>query len=238
MPLFSWQKNKEDENKIEISMSEEDKKRLDTATTAAAELPAIKERLASLDSINAYFEEMKKDREAERAAAARKAAEAAASKGSEDLEELFLTDPKAAVERATSGQTQAILTLNAANVKREVFEDADKYKYYHGSIKDEVDKLIAGQSLQARNDASVVENCYRTVLGRHTDELLEGKIKTRFAGSESSTRGTNSGAAGSSAAGSKEPRVIPDDVRKIAKSFGIPAEEYADMLDKEGIGYA
>jgi len=236
MALFRWQKAKESESELtpeEKAEAEAQQKKIDDAAKAAAELPEIKTKLNSLDNINKWIEDQKKEKEE----AARKAKEAEAlknkEKNDEQLEELFLTDPKKAVELATQGQQQLLLTLRADNIKREVFEDADKFKYYHGDIKAEVDKLLEGQSIAARNDRSVVENCYLTVVGKHHDEIMEGKIKSRFA------QGTSSGHLPGSAGADKDKkdRVITEDVKKLAKSFGVTPEDYADMLDKEGIGY-
>lgn len=241
MPLFSWQRPKDGqiaENEVKVVISPEDQKKIDDAVAATAELPKIKEQLEGLKGIQAFIEEQKKEKADAAAAAARKKQEEGAAALDDEIEQLMLTDPKAAIAKATSGQAAAILTLRADNIKREVFEDAEKYKYYHGDIKKEVDALLSGQTLQARNDPSVVENCYKTVVGSHTDEILEGKLKTRFAGSESASRGTSTGSAGSSGTGAKKELPITDDIRKLAKSFGVKPEEYAEMLDKEGIGYA
>lgn len=241
MALFSWQRPKEgqgSENEVKVVISPEDQKKIDDAVAATAELPKIKEQLEGLKGLQAFVEDYKKEKADAAAAAMRKKQEEGAVALDEEIEQLMLTDPKAAIAKATSGQAAAIMTLRADNIKREVFEDAEKFKYYHGDIKKEVDALLAGQTLQARNDPSVVENCYKTVVGSHTDEILEGKLKTRFAGSESASRGTSTGSAGSSGTGAKKELPITDDVRKLAKSFGVTPEDYAEMLDKEGIGYA
>lgn len=240
MPLFSWQRPKdgEGENEIKVTISPEDQKKIDDAAKAAGELPAIKQQLEGLKSIQAFVDEYKKDKAEAAAAAAKKTQQQTQTEADEEIEALMLTDPKQAILKATTPQAIAIMTLRADNIRREVFEDTEKYKYYHGDIKKEVDALLAAQKLDARNDPSVVENCYLTVLGKHNDEILEGKIKTRFAGSESSSRGTSSGSAGATDAADKKNRIIPDDVKRAAKQFGITPEDYADMLDKEGIGYA
>lgn len=239
MPLFNWQRSKEEgkENEFVGTISPEDQKKIDEVLAASKELPEIKKRLDGLSSIQAFVEDYKKEKEAAAAEAARRKAAETSASTDDEIEALMLTDPKKAILKATTPQAVAIMTLRADNIRREVFEDADKFKYYHGDIKKEVDSLIAAQTLEAKNDPSVVENCYLTVLGRHNDEILEGKIKTRFAGTESGSRGTSTGSAGSTGAADKSARVIPDEVKKVAKQFGITPEDYADMLDREGIGY-
>jgi hypothetical protein len=248
MALLGWMRKKDGaENEVEVSLSEEDRKKMEAASTAAAELPEIKAKLSKIDSIDAFITEFRADKEK----AARAAADAKNNKTKEDqdaeLEELFLTDPKRAAEittqRALQGTNNTLLQLRADSIRREVFEDANKFKFYHGDIKTEVDKLIAAQPIAARNDASVVENCYLTVLGRHNDEILEGKIKSRFASGENGSRGTNSGAAGDSgAAADKTHRIsgIASDpeVIRAAKQVGIPVAEYAKMLEEDGVEYA
>lgn len=239
MPIFPWQRSKENEQEITISLPEEEQKKIDAAAAASAELPAIKERLAALDDIQLFIKEQREDKQKAAAAEAAKQRQQQSQEGDRELEELMLTDPKAAIDRATQGQKELIFQLRADNIKREVLDsNPERFKYYHGDIKSEVDKLLAIQNLAARNDPSVVENCYLTVVGRHHEEIMDGKIKSRFAGAESGSRGTSSGSAGSSSAIDRSSRVIPDDVVAIAKKFGMKPEDYADLLDKEGIGYA
>lgn len=237
MPLMSWMKKGDAEDKIEVSMSEEDRKKIEAGSAAASELPKIREMLESLTKIqtdNAAASKKERD-DAERAAAAKKALEINGTH-EEQIEALMLEGKtKEAIQLATQGTNQAILLLNADNVKRNTFENQEKFKYYHGELKDEVDKLIAAQNLQARNDPSVVENCYLTVLGRHNDDIVAGKLKSRFAGGSDGR--TSSGVKD----GIEEKKGIDPndaDVKKAAKLLGFKPEEYAKMLDAEGIGYA
>lgn len=243
MALFSWQKKaKADGDGDEFTLPDELNKKIEDGAKAAAELPKITEMLSGLKSIMetdaATRAKEKKDRDDAAASVAR-----SKNKETEDaeLEELFITDPKKAAEivarKATESTNVALLTLRADNIKREVFEDADKFKYYTGDIKRKVDAMISQQTLASRNDSSVVENCYKVVLADHMSDILEGKIKSRFAGGESAGRGTSSGNAGAGGAGGKEPPVITEDIKKLAGKFGIKPEDYAEMLDKEGIGY-
>lgn len=239
MAVFPWQK-KEAEGKEEFTLPDELNKKIEDGARAAAELPKITEMLTGLKSImETDAAARKKEKDDAAAEAARKAKTVRTEAEDTELEELMLTDPKKATEliakRATESTNVALLTLRADSIRRETFEDAEKFKYYTGDIKKEVDKMIANQTLAARNDPSIVENCYKVVLADHMPEILEGKIKSRFAGSESSGRGTSSGSAGGS--GTKEPLPITDDVKKLAKQFGIKPEDYAEMLEKEGIGY-
>ena len=238
MALFSWQKTRKEDGTEELALSKEDQERMDKAAKAAEELPAIKEKLSGLDKINEFITAFQAEKNEEKQKKQREQQQSQQIQQEEEFEELMLTDPKRAVSMALQPTQQALLTLRADNLKREVFEDTKKFRYYHGDIKNEVDKLIAGQSIASRNDPSVIENAYLTVLGRHHDEIMEGKLKDRFAASDSSGRSTASGSAGDSGTGAeKKPLVVTDDIRRIAKGFGIKPEEYAKMLDEEGIGY-
>jgi len=237
MALFSWQKKQKEDGTEELAFSQEDQERMDKAAKAAEELPAIKEKLSGLDKINEFIDAFKADREAEKQKTQRQQQQQQQQDTEAEFEDLMLTDPKKAMSMALQPTQQALLILRADNLRREVFEDSKKFKYYHGDIKSEVDKLIAGQPITSRNDPSVVENAYLTVVGRHHDEIVEGKLKDRFAASEGSGRSTSSGAAGDTGTAEKKQTVITDDIRKIAKGLGFKPEEYAKMLDEEGIGY-
>lgn len=240
MALFSWQKKKDEttgEEKFELP------------DVIAEQLKAGVEAKASLSKMESMLEELKniqvadktaRDKEKADAAAvaARKASAERQTETDAEIEELMLTNPKEAIRRATESQSIAIMTLRADNIKREVFEDAQKFKYYTGDIKREVDALIAGQVLAAKNDPSVVENCYHTVMGKHADEIAEGKIKNRFAGSESSSRGTSGGSAGDSSTKSEKKTYDAEymkEIERAAKQVGIKTSDYLEMLEKDGV---
>ena len=239
MAIFNWQKKTSESGAEEFTLPDEVVAKLDAGAAAAAELPKITQMLQELKDVQATTAaEQKRRDDTAKAAATRAAAEESQGTLEEQVEELMLSgQTKKAIALATQGQASEILLLRADRIKRELFEDEQKFKYYHGSLKQEVDALINAQSLQAKNDPSVVENCYKTVLGNHADELLEGKIKSRFAGSENGSRGSSSGSAGSSGASTHEKKAPTDEVRRAAKLLGFTAEDYAEMLDKEGVGY-
>ena len=240
MALFSWQKKTDDKGEEKFELPDE-------IVTQLKEGKETKEKLGKMETLLQGLVDTQQADKTAREKAVKDAADAAAraqhgKKQDEldaELEDLILTNPKEAIRRATEGQSVAIMTLRADNIRRETFEDQDKFKYYAGSIKAEVDALIAGQSLAARNDPSVVENCYHTVMGKHVDEIAEGKLKSRFAAGTGSSSGTSSGSAGSSGTGGKEKTKIDTayeaDIRKAAKQVGIKYEDYVEMLDKEGV---
>jgi hypothetical protein len=239
MTFLNWQRKAAEDGQEGFTLPDDLQKKIDDGAAASAELPKIREMLEELKNIQvtASAEQKKKD-DAAAARAAVSSRQEAEGTLEEQIEALMLEGKtKQALALANQPVTNEVLLLRADRVKREVFEDEQKFKYYHGDIKREVDALIAAQSIQAKNDASVVENCYKTVLGNHTDELLEGKIKSRFASSDNGSRGTSGGSAGDTGSGTHERKTPTDEVRKAAKLLGFTAEDYAEMLDKEGVGY-
>lgn len=237
-----WMKN--DEGKQELELPDELVSQIKKGADSADKVSTIETKLSELTTL--FSNDLKDRKKREDDAAAASAAAVARKNHTErqeqidsEIEELMLTNPKEAIRKATESQSVAIMTLNANNIRREVFEDSEKFKYYYGDIKSEVDKLIAGQTLAARNDPSVVENCYKTVLGNHVDELVEGKLKSRFASSENGGRGTSSGSAGSTGTGGNEKKTrdadFESDLRRAAKQVGIKYEDYVEMLEKDGV---
>ncbi|HEY4797731.1 MAG TPA: hypothetical protein VII99_01525, partial [Bacteroidia bacterium] len=156
--------NDKGEEHVEVKLDDDTQKKLDTAL---AQNTKMDELVASLKGIQAYVDDQKKERE-DAAAKARAAAQAKTNaENDEELQTLILTDPKQAILNGTRDQSMAILMLRADQLKRDVFDDADRFPYYAGEVKSEIDKLLANQSIQNRNDPSVIENCYYTVLGKH-----------------------------------------------------------------------
>lgn len=235
MPLFNWQKKKDDAGNELFELPEELAKQIKEGAEASSKVAGIEATLKEMRDEQKREREAReaKEREIAEAEARRRQATASAST-TEELQELWLTDPVAAAKKQAEPANIAIMTLRADQIKRDVFEDVEKFDLYTGDIKREVDALIAGQSLQAKNDPSVVENCYHTVIGRHTKELREGKLKSRFAGASSGSS-TSTGSAGDSGTGGKRQLEITDDIRRAAKQVGIKPEDYVEMLDKEGV---
>ena len=235
-----WQRKESDEpdgkTKIEVELPDEYKKKLEGAVSKTDFDTFTDQIRNSMKSITDRYSREDEMREQARRAEAAKQAEGA-KPTDEQINELMVTNPAEAVRQLMKGQSDAqnsaILTVHAGQLKREVFEDQEKYPYYTGDIKSEVDKLLDAQTLQARNDRSVIEHAYLSTVGRHSRELLDGKLKSRYAAPEGS-RGTSGGSLGQGAA--TTPRVIGDDEKKAADLLGFDHAEYAKMLDEAGIG--
>lgn len=221
--------------KVEVSLPDDVKKQLDAAAKTAEEMPKLRELLEGMTSFQADLKKEKEERE--RAEAAARAARQRETQGQtqEELEQLMLTDPLAASKKLLEPTQIALMDMRADMLRRETFENAEKFPWYTGEIKTEVDRLIAGQkSVTARCDPGVIENAYYSVVGRMQAKISEGKLKNRFASAEGS-RGTATGNTGSGSV--DEPLQITDDIKKLAQIFGMKPEEYAKNLKEDGVSY-
>ena len=236
-----WQKKTAEDGSeaLEVNLPKETEEKIDAAISAHTENSSRYNELKnSLDSINARFLREDQERERREATERQRSAAADAGQSEEEITNLMLTDPVAATKRlikqTTDVQGAALMTIRADGLRREIFEDAERFPYYAGEIKNEIDKLLEGQTLQLRNDRGVIENAYYATLGRHQREMADGKLKSRFAASEGN-RGTATG----NVKGSEEPVIRPldDDGKKAARLLGFKEDEYAKMVHESGVGY-
>ncbi len=249
MAKFPWQRTEKEDGATELTLPDELQQQIKAGAEAAAALPKITEMLEGLAKTQQEdAAARKKEKDDTAAAAARKQAEETQGTVQERVEALMLEGRTAeAIALVNQPLTNEVLLSRFDRTKREVFEDDKSFEYYHGDIKREVDALLDAQSLQFKADPKFarenIKNCYDTVVGRHHKEILDGKIKTRFASGESGSRGTSSGSAGDSSASQAEKDKLlaglmsDPNVLKAARQTGIPVAEYAKMLDEEGIGY-
>ena len=225
-----WKSNKEgEEDKIELP--KEIQEQLNQTAALKTEVSEMKTKLSQLDSISDWIKEQReaavKPKPKPQPTAEDEEAEA------EELAALLLTNPKAAYARLAANTNAGMLLTRADNVKREVFGDQpEKFPYYSGEIKSEIDKILAEQSLEFRNNPTALENTYYTVVGKRQKEISEGKIKDRFASS------TSGGRSSSVEEEAKRAKLEPnDDVIKIAKTLGIKLEDYMELLEKDAEAY-
>ena len=243
MARFPWQKAETPEGKEEFTLPDELQKQIKDGADAAAQLPKITEMLAGLNSlVQEQVTSQKKREEILTRQQQQQNNTESAQELEERIEALMLEGKtREAISLATQGQTQAIKAIHADQVRRELFDsDPEKFQYYSGGIKREVDALIANQAVDFRTNPFNIENCYHTVLGKHTKEIVEGKLKTRFASGNGG--GTSSGSAGNTGASDgKESRVAgiaaDPEVIRAARQCGIPVAEYAKMLEEDGVVY-
>ena len=225
--------DEEEEEKNKIKLPKELKEEIEGVVKASNK--GVEDKLKGLDSLVAFADEYKKDKEDARKAkeeeeAERKRVEAKNKKDEETDEDLaarLLSDPKSVLAESSKPAINLALTIRADNVRREVFEDRkNDFPYYDGDVKKEVDSILNGQSLQFRNDPQSVENVYYTVVGKKQKEISEGKIKSRFASSSSSTNGTDK-------TNNEDFKLdVTDELRRAARLSGMPIDDYMKVVEK------
>jgi hypothetical protein len=239
MPVFPWMKKESTDadgnKKEEFTLPDELVKQIKDGAESAAKVSTMQTKLEELTALfqTDLTARQKREKDAETAAAAARRT-AQQPELDAELEELLLTNPREAIRRATQGTTDAVKLVHAQSVKRDLFEDQDKFPYYTGDMKREIDALLARQPVDFQMSPDNIENCYHTILGKHTKEVVEGKLKTRFAGSQSGNGSSGRAGDTSTGDGDKKPE-ITDDIRRAAKQVGIKAEDYVEMLVKDGI---
>lgn len=241
MKILGWQRKAgegEEKTEVEVSLPDEIKTKLDSAVTKADFDSRLEELRTSLSSITNRFQREDEMRQREELARRQKETQPQGL-SREQLEEMMATDPVGAVQRLVKDQSessnQVLLTVRADNLRRETFEDAEKYPYYTGEMKAEIDKLIENQTLAARNDRSVLEHAYFSTIGKHHRELSEGKLKSRFASGDTGARTSTGKVPGTTE--TEELRPMTEDDRKAARILGFSETEYQKMLKEEGVGY-
>ena len=228
MAMEWWQRAKKEES-VE---PEAPKELIETRAKVEALDSRMTEMLNGLSAISNSIAADKAEKEAEktaRAEAARRRATEEARLSPEDLAANMFADPEGTVKKLTDPLAVELMEMRANNVRREVFEDTEKYEYYTGDFKAEVDKLLAVQPLAFRNNPASVENVYYNVLGRKQKEIAEGKLKSRFASSTGATSSSGK------VAGNEDTFTIEvdDNIRKAAKLVGMKPEEYAALVATE-----
>lgn len=233
-----WMKGKDGEESS-FELPDDLVAKINKGAEATDKLSKIEQMLADQKSVQEAKDKSEKDaREAAAAALRNKQQQEHEGTIDEQVEALMLEGrTKEAIELATKGKTDAlanvVMATRADQIKRELFDNADKFKYYQGDLKTEVDSLLEKQPLAFRQDPANIENVYNTIVGKHHGEIMEGKIKSRFAGGSGSSH--TSGREGD--LGDNTEPVVTDEVRKLAKTFNMKPEEYAKMLHEEGVGY-
>lgn len=211
--------NKEDnQDDLEIKPSKEFEEKIGKVDAIEASVNELKTKTAVLDRMSSFLDEQEA---AKRSAKAKEMAEKVAGKN-EELDEKWLTDPKAAFNESVQPLVAATINANSRATRREIFDDGE-FEYYTGNFKREVDELIDNSlALAAKNDPQSIKNCYYLVLGKHQAEIKEGKLKSRFAAVSTSSAGT-----GTNKTDQTDTIVLTDEEKRAASRFGMTSEEYA-----------
>jgi hypothetical protein len=227
MPAW-WESKKNKDDKDEYTLPPEIQEQLDQAKKTRVELTEVKTKLSALDDISAYIKEQREaDAERKKVKPPVKTADEIENENAE-LAQLLLTDPQAAYARLADKTNATVLMVRADNLRREVFEDnAEKFPYYTGEVKLEINKILANESLQFRNNPQALENTYYTVVGKRQKDITEGKIKDRFASASGSGRG-------STTEDSDKLKLTGNaDTEKIARMLDMKHEDYIKLLETD-----
>jgi hypothetical protein len=227
MPAW-WESKKNKDDKEEYTLPPEIQEQLDQAKKVTLELEGVKTKLAGLDELTTYVREQRQAAEdAKKPKPIVKTQDDIENENAE-LAQLLLTDPQAAYARLADKTNATVLMVRADNLRREVFEDnAEKFPYYTGDVKLEINKILSNESLQFRNNPQALENTYYTVVGKRQKDITEGKIKDRFASANGSGRGTTT-------EDTDKLKITGNaDTEKIAKILDMKHEDYIKLLEMD-----
>lgn len=215
------QKEQDDLELKSISESAEKTKKLESDFTAF-------KTKAEKDSqrLNSFLDEQEAaKRKAEADAKAKKVTEIKENEDKE-LEELALTDPvkaaKVIADRQMAPLVAAQINTSSQLLRKQIFDDdPQRYEYYTGDFKAAVDKLIDGLPLNQKNNPDAIKNCYAVAAFDKSQEIKEGKLKSRFAAVSTSSTGTVDT--------SKKEVELTDAEKRAASVLGVKESDYAEM---------
>jgi phage I-like protein len=226
MAWFDTPKKTEVEKKDdEVELKPADvKAKLDKIDVLAEGQAAQGKRLEQLDSITAYIEEQKVERD--RVKAAKQQQERQEKQKTEEEELDWIADPENAMKHTLAKSMQPLvesqINTQARLLSKDVFDDQQFEYYTDSTFKNEVDSLINSLPLAQRANAEAQKNCYYVVAGRKAAEIKEGKIKSKFSATSSSGDGT-----GNKGGKTDEVIILTEAEKKAAKIFGMKEEDYA-----------
>jgi phage I-like protein len=225
-------KPKEDEEEgIEVKPPKEITEKLDKIDGLSTSVDEIKTKFAILDEMGTFLSEQKRLREEAKQRQLAEQSKVKTDKTAEEVEQLWLEDPKKAFEMQSQDLKIGMLNAQSMNIRREVFDDEGEFEYYTGDFKKEVDNLIENSlNPQNRVDPASIKNCYYLVLGRKQKDIKEGKLKSRFAAmtSNSGKSGDGSGKSGDGTI------VLSDEMKSAAAKLGVKPEDYAKNAREMG----
>lgn len=163
--------------------------------------------------------------------AARQRQVASNKKTAEDNEvddDLWITNPAEAHRRSTLSLRNQTAGVAALTMRREVLSELP---YYTGALKDEIDTLIEAQPLEHRANSGVLKNAYYTVVGKHTEEINEGKYKKQLSAASFSGNGTG----GTGSKTEEEKQELSEEEKYAAKKFGFTEADW--NKSKQELGY-
>lgn len=223
-----WERQKPEAEETEVGLPREIQEQLDKVGGLESKVTELTSKLSGLDEITGYIRSQREEADRRRQQPTPKSGEETQAER-EELAALLLQDPEAAYARMAARTNAGVGQLAASVARREVFEDnAEKFPYYTGDIKAEINKILSKQTLAFQSNHEAIENTYYTVVGRMQKDISEGKIKDRFA--------AGSGARSSQIVSEEADRkkvTSNDDIRKIAKQLGFTEDDYIKFLEED-----
>ena len=212
----------EEEREIEFKAPKEFTEKLSKIDGLETSLSEVKSKFSVLDRMDSFLQEQ----DAAKAAARAEKAKEMAKTASATLEDKWIENPQEAFNEASAPLKASIINAHSMNIRREIFDDAQEFEYYTGDFKKEVDNLI-DTSLPATSkaDPASIKNCYYLVLGRKQKEIREGKLKSKFASTSTSSAKGSEGPEGA-----KKEIQLTDEQKRAADKLGVPHDKYAANL--------
>ena len=145
----------------------------------------------------------------------------------EVTDEMYITNPREAIDRATKPFREQTQALAAITMRNEILGGRE---YYTGELKQQIDQLVESQPLSQRANAALLDNAYYTIVGRNNQAISEGKVKKQMS---AATFNGNSNAPVDKE--SPENRVFDQEDQKYMKIFGLSAKDVAKA--EQELGY-
>jgi hypothetical protein len=217
------EKKPEEKKDDEIELKPKDvKAKLDKIDSLDTSITELKTKTAVLDRMSSYLDEQDA---AKRVAKAKELAEKVEKNG-EELDELWVTDPKKAMEMQIQPLINSQINTTSLVVRKQIFDD-EKFPYYHGEFAKKVDSYIDGLPITARADPATIKNCYKIVLADHMQDIADGKLKSKFAAASTTSTGNSVDIK------QEKDIVLTDAQKKAARAFGYDEKTYGKLLSEE-----
>jgi hypothetical protein len=206
------------DEEIEVKAPKEVTEKLAKIDALETSMNEVKNKFSVLDQMGDFLKEQREAKEETR----RKDAAAKAAAKAEETDDTWLTDPKKAAQDMLQPLVIDQINTKSRMLAREIFDDGKEFEFYQGDFKQKVDSYIEKLPPSARVEPASIKNCYFLVLGQSQSEIREGKLKSRFAATSTSSA-KDSGAR----EGENAPVTLNDDQKRAADKLGIKHDDYA-----------
>jgi hypothetical protein len=213
-----------DDKLNEITPESINKSLTETKTELEARFTALGESIdnhPTLKAMQTFLDEQK----AAKDAAARRASDQSRQQNDQRFENVDQTT-REYVNETMKPYAEAAIYQQGNEQRRTIFEDAEAFPYYTGTLKSKVDALLDAQPPVQRANPDVIRNVYKIVVFDHQKEISEDKIKSRLSSASTPTTG-----AGTSSAGDKGALpVLTQQMKSVARSMGMSEADYATAM--------